>query len=137
MNQRVMQAFVDSMSREWQERRAGEQMTLGALITELEGLSPGRQIGGFGRLRSYRGYYRDLAFEPIEASQPVGSLLEVCRSAMGHVFEGYKGGDYLMGERTPLWLSDYGEASGLRLMGLDIEHELVRPVVEPEDWSTA
>jgi hypothetical protein len=70
-----------------------------------------------GELDSYRGYYSDLAFEPSESGETVASLLNRCQAAMGEVFQGYKGGDYVMGRNTPLWIANYGSC-GPRLMAL-------------------
>jgi hypothetical protein len=45
------------------------------------------------------------------------ALLSECRAAMGRVFCGYKGGDFLMGETTPIWLADYGHC-GRKLVAI-------------------
>ena len=42
-------------------------------------------------------------------------------AAMGAEFEGYKGGEYIMGANTPLWISEYGEASGTRIMAVNAD----------------
>lgn len=115
-----MQAMVDGMGAAWQKQRATIQMTLGAFIKALEGIDPERKIAGVGGPTSYRGYYCDLAFEPTSAILSVADVLKSARDCMGRVFEGYKGGDFQMGERTPLWSAEYGD-SGLRIMGLNLE----------------
>lgn len=127
-----LQAMINGMSAAWQEERSHSQMTLGGMIAALEALSPDAEVFGLGGLMSYRGYYSDLAFEPIDGARPVADVLRDCRSAMGETFEGYKGGDYLMGKTTPLWVSAYGRASGDRLMGLGLEGNTARPLVAPE-----
>lgn len=84
-------------------------VTLGELIRYLELLPPDQPVDvGFGRPHSYRGYYEDLAFEPV-ANTTIGNMLAAARSALGATFEGYKGGDYVMGERTDCWLAEYGD----------------------------
>ena len=128
----MMQAWIDSMSREWQKERAETQMTLGRLMDVLRGLKDERPVAGFGRPRSYRGYYSDLAFNPVEQVQSASELYTVCQGCMGKVFQGYKGGDYVMGELTPVWLAEWGDM-GLRLMGLNTEGEIVTPILEAED----
>jgi len=37
---------------------------------------------------------------------------------MGKVYEGYKGGDYVMGANTPLWIGEYGSAGGIKLIAI-------------------
>src|SRR3990172_4280267 len=93
-----LQAMVHGMSAAWAKQRATTQMTLGALIKGLEGVDPERKITGLGSPMSYRGYYSDLAFRPSAESVPIAKVLEAARSCMGRVFEGYKGGDFCIGE---------------------------------------
>lgn len=66
---------------------------------------------GFGRPDSYRGYYDHVAFTP-ERNVSVASMLANARSAMGATFEGYKGGEYTMGEFAPCWIARYGSSEG-------------------------
>lgn len=128
------QAMVDGMGAAWQRERAASQMTLGELIAVLRVQPPEREITGLSHPHSYRGYYRDLAFEPTDGTVTVRELLEVCeRGCMGRTFEGYKGGDFVMGEQTPVWIARWGIASRQRLMGLDIDAEPIAPVTEEED----
>lgn len=126
----ALQAMFDGLSAGWQRERAETQMTLGKLIKLLESLEPNRPIAGLGSLDSYRGFYDDLAFEPDDKQETVGEVLQRCRDAMGRVFEGYKGGDYMMGELTPLWVASYG-CCGDRLIDLDAIGEVVKPVTAP------
>lgn len=129
-----LQAMMDGWSAASQRERSGTQLTLGQLITLLEALPADRQVRGLGELMSYRGYYCDLSFEPGTEVESAGSLLARCRAAMGKVFEGYKGGDYQMGERTPLWVSPYGSGGGDKLMGLSTDGEIIVPILEPETY---
>lgn len=108
MSDESMQALVDSMSAQWQRERAKTQMTLGDMIVMLEALPQDTEIKGLGELNSYRGHYCDLAFEPSAESETAASLLTRCTGAIGKVFYGYKGGEYMMGSLTPLWLANYG-----------------------------
>jgi hypothetical protein len=112
-----LQALVDGMSAQWQRERAETQMTLGKMIEKLEAMPPEKEISGLGYLNSYRGYYSDLAFEPTDSSETVKELLERCKAAMGQVYTGYKGGDYVMGALTPIWVADYG-CCGDKLMAI-------------------
>jgi hypothetical protein len=114
-----IQALVYGMSAQWQRERAQTQLTLGALIEALKQMPPDTQISGLGDLHSYRGYYSDLSFEPEPVTIRAADLLKQCEAAMGQVFEGYKGGDFVMGALTPMWVSSYGTTSGMRLMRLN------------------
>lgn len=83
-------------------------MTLGNLIAYLEKEDPTKVVPlGFHRPHSYRGYYDQLAFEPME-NVTVGQMLADASSALGRTYQGYKGGSYRMGEYTDVWLSEYG-----------------------------
>lgn len=103
-----MQAYIDGLSMEMQKERSQTQMTLGKLIKVLQDLDPATLLP-LGDLDSYRGYYSDLAFEPTNTPRTSELILNDCLAAMGKVFEGYKGGEYLMGESTPIWVANYGE----------------------------
>lgn len=108
MNQHQLQAMMDALSARWMRERAETQMTLGKLIDRLEALPPGQAIEAINEPHSYRGYYSDLAFERADGTQTASEALTICRSAMGEVFQGYKGGDYTMGRNTPVWIASYG-----------------------------
>jgi len=112
-----LQAMVDGMIAQWQRERAKTQMTLGKMIGALEAMPEAMEIDGLGELYSYRGYYSDLAFEPIEGKRLVSDLLAQCWAAMGKVFTGYKGGEFVMGALTPLWLAYYGDC-GKKIMAI-------------------
>jgi hypothetical protein len=124
-----LQALVDGMSAQWQKDRAQTQMTLGKLIDCLEAMPSTETVPNICKPHSYRGYYSDLAFEQKDGLRPAGELLDECRAAMGEVFIGYKGGEFVMGRNTPLWISTYGNSSGLRLM--DLSPDGIR--AEPEE----
>ena len=117
------QALVDGMSAKWQRERAETQMTLGKLIELLKTMGD-TPITGLGELDSYRGYYSDLAFAPTTKAIPASKLLNDCQQAMGEVFHGYKGGDYVMGARTPLWVASYGFC-GKKLMDVNPDGSIV------------
>lgn len=99
------------------------QMTLGELAATLrqfdqslivefsDGTNP-------GDLDSYRGYYRFISIEHGNDPMTVGSLLSRVESSIGATFTGYKGGEYTMSRMTPVWVSDYGMASGDGVIGV-------------------
>lgn len=85
---------------------------LNTLIEELEKLpSNGEVPFGFGKPDSYRGYYCELAFEPLE-NAIIGDMLDHARDALGKTFTGYKGGEYEMGEFTKCYIAEYGCSAG-------------------------
>lgn len=86
-------------------------MSLRDIIEILKKEDPTKVVKhGFDSPHSYRGYYEDLAFEPAE-NVTVASMLELAEGCIGRVFEGYKGGEYTMGEHSTVWLSQYGDNS--------------------------
>lgn len=111
------QKLFDTMSAQDRQTRSRYHVTLGALIDALKEVDLDMQVlvrnengEDFfpGRLDSYRGYYADLALS--EGSEPmtVNTLLSQAEVALGSTFEGYKGGEFVMGEDTPLWFAEYG-----------------------------
>jgi hypothetical protein len=119
-----MQAMVDGMSAAWMLERAATQMTLGKFIELLEAMPQDRLLQDIREPHSYRGYYSDLAFEKGPGKVSVADALTMCKGAMGQVFTGYKGGDYVMGALTPLWIASYGSC-GLKLIGISDDGELL------------
>jgi len=93
------------------EDRLNHQCTLGSLINKLSKLKPDVKITGFNNPHSYRGYYCELAFELSGKEITVGEALNLCKECMGKVFQGWKGGEYTMGENTPVWFSLEGSSS--------------------------
>jgi hypothetical protein len=71
---------------------------------------------------SYRGYYSDLSFGQSGAPVTVAEFLSDLTKSLGRTFEGYKGGDYVMGDETPLWVAPYG-CTGPAIMGARINGE--------------
>ena len=82
------------------------------LIEWLETQDPTKTVPyGFGQPMSYRGYYEQLAFEPVENAN-IGEMLEFAKSALGATFTGYKGGDFTMHDYTDCWIASYGTSAG-------------------------
>ena len=117
------QALIDGMKAQWQRERAATQLTLGALIAALEKMPADAQVANLRDPDSYRGYYSDLYFARHDGTRPAAELLAECKAAMGQVFSGYKGGDYVMGALTPLWVASYG-CCGQKLMAVHAGGEL-------------
>ena len=119
-----MQKIINETSEKWAKERSETQMTLGELIIFFKAMPKDMLIEGLGELDSYRGYYRDLAFEPLEGTRTVEDLLKECVNALSKEFEGYKGGEYFMSKTTPLWVAHYGSC-GPRLMDVTNEGKIV------------
>lgn len=62
---------------------------------------------GFYNPHSYRGYYNDVAFEPLENVR-VADMLLAAKAALGATFTGYKGGDFHMSAYVDCYLAHYG-----------------------------
>lgn len=87
-------------------------MNLGSIIATLREEDPNLVMPiGFHNPDSWRGQYHELMFEPARNIK-LGAVLHAAESANGATFEGYKGGDYTMGEYTDCWLSTYGSGAG-------------------------
>ncbi len=120
-----MQKLVDTLNAASMNTRAGYHLTLGAAIQALEEIAPSTPatlsvVGTPGKVRSYRGYYSDLAFEPELEPVSVGEVLADLKAALGATFEGYKGGDFVMGPQTPLWVSEWGLCSDTAVIDIQV-----------------
>ena len=102
-------------SKEFDENTRPDHLCLSEIISELELHDADKVLPlGFRTPHSYRGSYYDLAFEPAE-NITVGEMLAAAREANGKTYEGWKGGDFTMGDWTPCWLAwqgDCGESIG-------------------------
>ncbi len=100
--------------------KTSEQLTLGEMILKLEAIADKSKPVVFDEqyhpigLDSWRGSYAELAFEYVQTGKKlsVEELLKKCRDAIGATFYGYKGGEFVMGKTTPVWVANYGDASG-------------------------
>lgn len=103
-----VEEMLNIMSEVAAQERSQRYLTLGKLIAQLETLPPRSKVDSLVSPHSYRGYYRDLAFETVPKRMTAGRLLKTLRGCMGKTFAGYKGGKYVMGANTPLWAAAYG-----------------------------
>ncbi len=116
-----LRRLADTMGKLERNSRGNYHLTLGKLIKSLESTnaeflvecSDGRTPG---QPNSYRGYYSDLAFEPKTEEITVRALLELCMETLDSTLEGYKGGDFVMDKKTPLWVSPWGEVSSMAVV---------------------
>lgn len=102
-------------------------LALGALIDLLAREDPKDKVyfdfGDFipRKLDSYRGFYDQLALgydDDHQAQMTVGELLGEMRQAVGRIYTGYKGGDYMMSRETPVWAANYGRAPSTGIVGV-------------------
>ncbi len=128
-----MQDMMDSLGNSMRDVRSDYHLTLGAAIDEL-GKLPTRYVVVFdhsnlcpGIEQSYRGYYSDLAFEPDNGDpKTIDEFLHQLRGALDQEYTGYKGGEFRMGEKTPLWVSSYGTTADSRaIIGIHTDIEKV------------
>ena len=117
-----MQQVVNSINESNKRTRAKYHLTLGAFIEQLEAMWADSVVP-VTNPHSYRGYYTDLAFEPGEST--VSALLEQSKEVLNTCLTGYKGGEFMMGPDTPLWVADYGD-TGPALMGISEKDGVVR-----------
>lgn len=121
-----LQKLVDNsvIANRAEEMKTSEQLTLGELIMKLETVSPVYEdydkkqqdkdvafefeyLKPTG-LSSWRGSYRELAIEfDGDKEYTVKSFIKELKEAIGKTYQGYKGGDYVMGKTTPLWVANY------------------------------
>lgn len=125
-----IQKLIDTMNDLDQHTRANYHLTLGKLIESLAPMSGTLPVhfdwNGYSpnKERSYRGYYCDLAFDWGTEPMTVETLAGICGRALGSTYMGYKGGDYVMGDRTPLWAAEYGH-EGRAIVGISLADDRV------------
>lgn len=131
-----LQKLVDAMGEQGRLTRGKYQLTLGGLIARLSEADPELPVrfdngSNPGEFDSYRGYYSDLMIQP-GAICTVADLLARAKAAVGETFEGYKGGDFRMGNDTPLWCSTYGCTGPAIMDAVDSGGEVVLVTKEIE-----
>ena len=119
-----IQKLMDVMGEADLRTRSRYHLTLGRLVEALMVAPISTRVeydcgGGPTEPHSYRGYYSDLAFQNAGEPVPVEQVLIDAKAAFGAEFTGYKGGEFLMGPDTPLWLSSYGDAGGRAITGVE------------------
>jgi hypothetical protein len=114
------------------------QLTLGELIGKLENIAyTGDEphvcfdFGYFypAGLCSWRGSYNELSIEYSNnmAKEPkLTEFISILKDAIGKQFTGWKGGEYIMSEYTPIWVSNEGEACETAVIDvLDCKYKIV------------
>jgi len=146
-----LQEVLDNMiqAKRAEEMKTSPQLTLGELILKLESVisyedlstttarkdlpivfdvEPYRPVN----IDSWRGSYCELALKYAGNESGAFTVMEILRllkSVIGRTLTGYKGGEYLMGKTTPVWVANYGETGGFRKDG----YTAVVDVIEEKD----
>jgi hypothetical protein len=116
--------------RKEREMRNG-QLTLGELIEKLEKIvaksDDSEMTVRFDfeylaplKFTSWRGAYKELAINWSEENDITAvCFLKICKEAIGGQFDGYKGGLYIMGNNTPIWVANSHNVGNTAL--IDVE----------------
>ena len=66
---------------------------------------------------SWRGIYAELAISHEVDGEPMtcGEFIEMLEVVDGKEFTGYKGGEFTMRLRTPVWMDNYGQYSNMMI----------------------
>lgn len=128
------------------DMKTSPQLTLSELILKLEHIEDKNKPVIFDKryfpvdIDSWRGSYRELALEYADTRDTltytgekltVGELLKKLKATIGATLYGYKGGEFLMGKTTPVWVAQYGESGGFTHEG-DIWTQAVVNISEQE-----
>ncbi len=136
-----MQGLVNTVNKITKDIRCGYHVTLGTLVEVLERVqkfTPSRLVeldagpSPFGP-HSYRGHYSDLALDSQNKPITVSELLKLLKPLVGKKLVGYKGGEYLMTNDTPLWVAEYGELSNVAIVDIQFESKNVILVTKTID----
>lgn len=120
-----LQTIVNAINKTGFENRSKQMFTLGDLIQDLEKLpqnaditiEPFHLVPDF--FTSYRGYYSDLCltyktrYESYFNYKTVSDLLQMAKECVNKEFTGYKGGEFTMTLKTPIWISDDDFSTGM------------------------
>lgn len=99
-------------------------LTLGELLIKLESLfKPDEYECDFRYVkfdfknmcptdfRSWRGIYREISIGyDTGVTLTLDDLIRDVKNAIGHIYTGYKGGEFTMSKNTPVWVANYGES---------------------------
>jgi hypothetical protein len=106
-------------------------MTLGDLIGSLAALAPDADVRmDCGTVPT------ELDNDPASRGPCVATLLDDACAAVGKTFEGYKGGEFVMGRNTPVWTDQSGDYYRRAITGVAIRDGLVeiQTFVLPEEY---
>ena len=123
--QRIMTNEVAAMR--FEKMKTSQQLMLGELIILLDHVKDEKahiRLDFDGQcpryLDSWRGSYCEIAinYDSVDPVISVAEFVGKCKDAVGDEMEGYKGGEFIMGRNTPVWVSNYGMAGNLGVIGV-------------------
>lgn len=120
-----IRGFFDDIGDMMKKERSHYHLTLGQLLAELSDYGENILVyldesnHSITNPHSYRGYYSDMAFESTPEKVTVKDLRKKCEAVLDTNMEGYKGGDFFMDKDTPLWVSEWGDNSGIAMISID------------------
>ncbi len=146
---------IDKLNKLLKEQRSdrfnkSNQYSLGIFIESLE-LLPNEKQGTKDektvrfdfeyaiptRLSSWRGDYSELAicfdfigYDNFGKERPkdmtLSNFIALLKSAIGSTYEGWKGGEFIMNENTPLWVANDGNVGETAIVGIkDDDYEVI------------
>jgi hypothetical protein len=124
--QKMLDNAVAAMRNE--RLKTSAQLTIGEIIIHLGNLNNKNLpvLFNFEKARptclsSWRGSYCEIAFEYNNESEPktAEKIIADLKEAIGKTYIGYKGGDFVMGKNTPVWVSNYGESDHRGVVGVE------------------
>lgn len=130
--------------------KKSDQLTLGKLISKIEPIVANQKaiIKKYDKeafvqydfeylfpteIDSWRGSYNELALnytsediKPKAKPFTVTKFLKMLKDTIGKEFTGYKGGEYIMEEDTPIWVANYGNSGNTAVVDvLDNEYSVI------------
>ncbi len=73
-------------------------------------------------INSWRGSYSELAlnYKSYNESEPleITDFYNMLKETIGKTFGGYKGGEYIMGKNTPVWVANYGDSGNTAVIDI-------------------
>ena len=133
-----MSSFLNAFSDSHKDAREQYHVQLDGLIKALSQTPPDYMVvlndtgQSLDNGHSYRGYYSDLAFEPVTYARTVAEFLAECKDCLDKTFVGWKGGDFKMTSNTALWCANKGDG-GLALLNTRVDDKKKLFIVEGKE----
>lgn len=115
-----IQGLFDMMGNIARDTRKEYHICLGDFLDILRMADP-EELIPLANPHSYRGYYSDLALEPVD-DEPIKiwQLINQLSDVIDTELTGWKGGEFLMSADTPIWVAPEG-TTGAALVGFNPE----------------